>query len=299
MTYFYNLYNIKIKSNIEINDMIKLNQKEYFDLEIDSQMIKNESKVKIEPPFLYYLDKDTFYLIIRNVAIYRVSENKIYIEYSNKTNINEISLFLLGSCFAFILYKKGQLPIHASSIETKNGCVFFCGDSGVGKSTTLNAFIQKGYKMISDDVTSLSFENNKIVSYPSFPKTKIWEDTAKNFNIDISKLNKVHQEMNKYSNPIKEDFFSKNENKPYILYDLNISENNKILIEEIKGIEKIKILLKNSYRFVYVNLLKKEKNYFEQISLLADNITIKRVFRSKTYNSIKEITEILEKDFIL
>ena len=66
---------------------------------------------------------------------------------------SDIRVFLLGSCLGALLHQRGVLALHASAIETDQGAVLFMGDSGMGKSTTLQAFIKRGYKMLADDIT--------------------------------------------------------------------------------------------------------------------------------------------------
>lgn len=296
--YFYQLYNLTISSNVELIDLNKINLDTNHDIVVFSKQIDNEDELNINSHYIFNFEKDKFNMIIKDIAKYSIYNGKLVnIEYSKSSTLDEINLYLLGSCLGVLLYQRDYLPLHSSSIETTNGCVFFSGVSGMGKSTTLKSFLKKGYKMISDDLVALSFENQQIHIYPSFPRVKLWEDSANKLDIDISNLNKIHRDMNKYSKPIENEIFSNEISKPYIFYEINFTDKNDIYIEDVKGVEKINTLLKNTYRPRYITYLNKNKEHFKQISLLANKLIVKKVYRPKEINTINEFTNILEKDF--
>ena len=62
--------------------------------------------------------------------------------------------------------KKGWTPLHAGSLvpPKKNGCVFVCAPSGVGKTTLITAMLCRGWRTLGDDKILLRRENNGIVA---------------------------------------------------------------------------------------------------------------------------------------
>lgn len=48
----------------------------------------------------------------------------------------------------FLLYQRGILPLHGSTIETPQGAVMFAGVSGSGKSTLAASFHAHGYAVL-------------------------------------------------------------------------------------------------------------------------------------------------------
>lgn len=297
--YTYKLYNFIVKSNIEIIDLQEVEYSSDIDINIFSKEIENEKILDINDFNDYKFEDQKFTLIVQNVAKYNVfNGNLINIEYSKNATSDEINLYLLGSCLGVILYQRGYLPIHASAIETNKGSVFFSGDSGMGKSTTLKAFLNKGYKMVSDDVVALEFDkNNEIIIYPSFPRTKIWQDAADKLNINTEKLNRISKNTDKYSLPIDLKMFSDSVLEPHIFYEINKTDKSKVYIEEVIGIDKIKLLLKNTYRPQYLEYLNNKKEHFKQISKLAESIKVKKIYRPENIDSISELVQILENDF--
>ena len=294
----YILYDLKIESDISISDLNTSESFEQPDIIINSSELSSEELYLLDEKSLV-LNSESFYFAISNIATYHVTDKKyIEIKYHPSATEQEISLYLLGSCIGAVLFQNGYLPLHASSIYTEKGCVLFTGDSGAGKSTTLNAFIQKGYKMVTDDVSAMKVKDNNLEMYSSFPRAKIWKDTTEKLNIDSTQLKKIHRDMDKYSRPISDIDFHNETSKPYILYEINKYDKDDILIEEIFGLEKIKILINNTYRNYYLEKIGNRKEHFKQITMLEKLIKVKRIYRPENKNCISEFVDILEKDFM-
>lgn len=293
----YNIYNLKILSEISLSDIKETQFEDKEDIKIilekytGNPELLNNTSLKFE--------NNEFEMIQKDIGIFNISENTIKVIYSEKTTNEEISLFVLGTCIGYLLYKNDYLPIHGSSIYTDKGAVFFIGNSGHGKSTLLNTFISKNYKMISDDIIGLKEINNQMNIYSSFPRTKIWKDTAEKLNIETNNLNKIHRDLDKFSFPIPENLFFDSITKPYIVYDLIPYDKDKIIIENISNkAEIIKSLYINTYRLSLMNNLFKHQLQFNIITKLAGLIKFRRVYRPKNYNNIIELSDLIEKDFL-
>ena len=66
-----------------------------------------------------------------------------------------ISDLLTGWCAGGLLLQREVLALHAASIDTPAGAVTFCGDSGVGKSTLVGLLLQRGLRVIDDNIAAL------------------------------------------------------------------------------------------------------------------------------------------------
>jgi hypothetical protein len=67
---------------------------------------------------------------------------------------------VLARCFTdrvlpAVLRQRGLLVLHANAVATDGGVIVIGGESGTGKSTTLAALLDRGCRMLSDDVTAL------------------------------------------------------------------------------------------------------------------------------------------------
>lgn len=68
---------------------------------------------------------------------------------------------LLGPVMGWLLHMRGFFVLHASAAEHKGCSVAFLGDKGAGKSTTGSAFLQQGWRLITDDLLAISAEDGR------------------------------------------------------------------------------------------------------------------------------------------
>jgi hypothetical protein len=116
-----------------------------------------------------------FLLTVDKIARYYVVDGKsITIEPFVNADMDEVRLFLLGSAFGALIHQRGLLPFHGSSLKIGNSAIILSGLSGAGKSTLAAAFRQKGYQILSDDVSVISFLNDQIpIVHPGYPQMKL------------------------------------------------------------------------------------------------------------------------------
>jgi hypothetical protein len=92
-------------------------------------------------------------LNIDGVARFLIQDGKeIIVERAAEGDDDSLRLFLLSSALGALLQQRGILTLHSSAIEVEGGCVGFLGSSGVGKSTLAAALLQRGYRLLTDDI---------------------------------------------------------------------------------------------------------------------------------------------------
>jgi hypothetical protein len=89
---------------------------------------------------------------------------------------------LTDQVLAAVLRHRGLLVLHANAVETSDGVIVIGGESGTGKSTTLAALLDRGCRMLSDDVTALrpSGTPGSVEVLPGAAQTHLTEDAAEN-----------------------------------------------------------------------------------------------------------------------
>ena len=86
---------------------------------------------------------------------------------------------LLGEIFAALLRQRGLLVLHACAIAGRGGAVCIMGESGWGKSTLAEAFRQRGYDLLTDDVAAFDMESGeRPLVIPSYPQIRLRDDSA-------------------------------------------------------------------------------------------------------------------------
>lgn len=86
---------------------------------------------------------------------------------------------VLGMGVSIAGFRRGFLPIHASSILTESGCVAFAGPSGAGKSTLAASLIERGLELFTDDLCLLQCEAaGKPFVGRGVPELRLWYDAV-------------------------------------------------------------------------------------------------------------------------
>ena len=141
--FFYWAYGLEIKSELEFPEMFPYAIKKA-DVEIKfgvvQEQLNSQDVVAKEKFFL----SNTEYLIHLPICSFYIKEGcSITIELKENADMPSVRLFLLTNAMAAILHQRKKVALHAGAIQTQNGLVVICGDSGAGKSTTISAMRQR------------------------------------------------------------------------------------------------------------------------------------------------------------
>ncbi|XPV69515.1 MAG: hypothetical protein ACNI25_02845 [Halarcobacter sp.] len=297
--YHYKAFNLHFQTPFICPELIEIEENNNLEKVIVkySKFAKNLSKNLVDENRYYQSNENEYLLDIKDIARFLIRNgNEILIEQKGNLPIETLRLYLFGSAIGALLHQRKAFPFHASGIVTSKGVILFCGDSGAGKSTTLQAFLKKGYKKISDDTISMFYDENKkqIMCVPSYPQSKIWQNTADIFNHDTNDLRQIHKDFNKFALPTH-DKFEDRVLPLYTIYELNIHEEDSLKIEKINlNTEKLNTIIYNTYRYYYLDKLPQRKNHFDLSLKIAKSIDIYIIYRPKEKNSLDEIIKNIE-----
>lgn len=181
-------------------------------------------------------EHQAMYLDWAGVASFSASGGNELVVSPVASEANIISLFTVSEALGLILFQKGYFLLHASSVAVGDEAWCFMGMPGAGKSSTAAAFIKAGCRLLSDDLTAITFnESGHPVIIPAYPQLKIWEKTVNGLHYDQSDLEPVSEGVNKFAYqprgqfsaravPLKKVFFlHRARNKP-ALQPMNVAE---------------------------------------------------------------------------
>ena len=115
-----------------------------------------------------------------DVALFEISGGReIVVEELREVEDDVIRGRLLGEIFAALLRQRGLLVLHACAVVGRGGAVCLIGESGWGKSTLAEAFRQRGYALLTDDVAAIEVAAGEApLVVPSYPQIRLREDAA-------------------------------------------------------------------------------------------------------------------------
>ncbi len=242
--------------------------------------------------------ENQFLLRLAHVARFWVKNGQqIVIQPAPGSEDSEVRLFLLGTCLGVLLHQRGILALHASAIETSRGAVLFTGPSGIGKSTAMAAFLKKGYRMLSDDVTGILLDKeNRPIVLPAMPRTKLWADSARHLGHDLNTLPRLRSGEEKFGLAVPQQFA----HNPVILsniYQLSTSEIDVLEIKALDNLVGFQVLLNNTYREFYLDGREKRAAHIRMATRAAAYAQVSLVSRNKSLLRLDDMIELIEADF--
>jgi len=233
--------------------------------------------------FEYNISDHEFAFKVKNIVHYYANSGRqIVVEPIGEIkNKRDIRLYILATVMAAILMQRRLMPLHSSAISYHGELYCICGDSGVGKTTTISYLSNKGYDIFSDDILVLNKDKeNDITANASYPMIKLWGDTLEKMN-DSRYSNKsfpIMPGMDKYG-----FFFHKrfNTNRLTIkkIFIIKKQECRDIFIKEIKGFDAFTSLMKQIYRPMLIQSNSLKQLCFLMISNLARESKIYEIIR--------------------
>jgi len=237
-------------------------------------------------------------LDIEDVARFMVSDGReIIVDPYPGADEHDVRVFLLGTCFGALLHQRGALVLHASGINTEGGAVLFAGASGAGKSTLLAEMMRLGYKMMVDDVSAIyqAGDGDGLVVMPSYPRTRMWADTAEEFAIDTSELQRTRSHMNKFERQLPDQFWGRPAKLRHIFL-LTRSDEDGISLDRIPPLQAVPVIVNNTYRKLFVDAFGIRQNHFKLASQIAGQVPLTHVIRPTTTFQVEELAQMVLAD---
>ncbi|HER63305.1 MAG TPA: hypothetical protein ENO11_04945, partial [Desulfobacteraceae bacterium] len=243
----YKVYGLVIDSEISLPELI-MEKNKAPDVFIKLGMVPDQLEKPLGSGVLYEAGEDDFIFRLDNVARYRVREGRFITIQANKNAApEEVRLFLLGSVMGALLHQRGMLALHGSAVVKNNRATIITGVSSAGKSSLAAGLYEKGYAILSDDITVINTGDASIPAVsPGIPHLKLWKDVLIYMNEGKS-LERIRPRMEKYKKPVKQIGPDTNTKLCRIIV-LATKNTPGFTMEEIRGAKKFSLLRSHTYR---------------------------------------------------
>lgn len=209
--------------------------------------------------------------------------------------MEEIKLYVLGSCIGAVLYQRRVVPLHGSGINVNGKGILLTGEPGAGKSTVAAVLYKRGYNILADDVTAIIFDALKEpLINPSYPYQKLWEDAIVRIGIMDEKkaLYQISNGLYKFSVRSGADF-DDNPIPIRTIFEIIPSDVENIIFEEVKGAGKFNVVMKNTYRKLLAEAMELREWHFSQCVNIANMIDVYRIVRPRDKHMENEIADLI------
>jgi len=294
MYFNYLVYGKHLSSEIELPALLKL--EEHISLSAECLILKKGRLTSRKNSY----GANQAYMEIENMAKFMIqSGREITVEILNEKLMEEIFMYIYNRCIPIALFQKKIFPIHGSGILLKNNkAVLFSAPSGVGKSTMMTFFAQKGYQIFTDDSSILRYETDKIGVSASYPMVRLWQNSivAQKFFRESDKQN-IIQNCDKFAFNFHQKFISNEVELAGIVF-LNC-EGEKFKIRRLEKTDIFYQLMINTYCSTIIFEMGLQKEVFRQMSLMADTIRAWEAIRPEGIDTFSLFTELIEKEIIV
>ncbi len=211
----------------------------------------------------------------------------------------DLRALLLCSPMGGLLHQRGLLPLHASAIATPRGAVVFMGNSGRGKSTLAAHFAQHGFRVLTDDIAVIRFdEAGRPLAEPGLPQFKLWPNSVSELGEAAENLPRLRPQMEKRALAFPDSFCR----EPLPLARLYALEADNqwpdIRLQPQPVLDRMRLLLDHTYRAQYLPGLGIQKAHFQSLSRVAAAVPVVRVSRPDDGKfRLAELADKLASDF--
>lgn len=231
---------------------------------------------------------------VPGLAIFAATNgNTILISPDTGADEDKMRLYILGTCMGAILLQRKILPLHGSAIVIDDKAYAFVGLSGHGKSTLASAFLQQGYRLLTDDVIAVTLDHRGVpyVS-PAYPQQKLWQESLDVFGMDSNRFHPLFDRETKYAIPVSAQFA---ESKLPLsgIFEIMKTDGHDCEIHAVHKLERLPLLYRHTYRNLFLYYSGLTKWHFEFTARMAGSIDVYRLQRPQNKLTVHRLTEMV------
>lgn len=237
------------------------------------------------------------YYYLEGVGKFLVCEGReVIVDPSSNAYERTVRLCLLGPIVALLLHQRGELVLHASTVDVGGNAISFMGGQGWGKSTLAAAVHVRGYGMLADDVTAIHMDSSKPMAIPAYPQLKLWPNSIIALGHTPEALPVLHPDFTKRALRVTSGFavMPSPLKRVYV-----IAAGPHVEVEPLSPQESLIELLRHSYAARFGNHLLEATGiatHFMHCARLAQNISVFRFRRPASLSLLNEHVSTLIND---
>jgi len=240
-----------------------------------------------------------FFYNVPQLARYLVSHGKdILVDIHEGSNESDAALFVL-TMFGVLLHQRGDLVLHASAIAIDGRAMIFCGPSGAGKSTLAASLMNRGLRIVSDDLCRIEFDaNGRPIVFPDGRMLKLWDDSLEYLSLSDSKDEAVRTGASKFFVHAQE--LHSNEalrvDAVYILSEAAGSSGTTII--KLDLIRSIRLLRDNAYGASLLGEMNMEERFFRDSVKMLKHVDVFSLTRPLAFSATELAFDALRAHWI-
>jgi len=219
------------------------------------------------------------------------SGKRIVVDIQRGVDPAEIQPFLLGIGLALSCYQRGLIPLNGCAVSKENIAVAILGRSGCGKSTLAAAMVNRGYKLVSDDILILDPDTGYVT--PTYPILGLWQDSIRMLGILSGHLKRMRPGLEKWSLPVQGVFHDQHCHlKSVILLSSQLATSPKISrLNSVPALAKVHSRL---YSPRLARMPGMQQRSFATCNRLIEQASVFEVNRTAERNDLNTLIDLIE-----
>jgi hypothetical protein len=200
---------------------------------------------------------------------------------------------ILGPSMGALLYQRGWLTLHASSVAVGNEAVAFMGERGWGKSTMAAYMCARGHRLVSDDVAAIWVDAaGSPEVYPGYPQLKLWPEAAASLGEDPEMLPRLDPITERRARRITRRFHA----EPLPLRRIYVLGGGESFdIQPLGAQEALVELIRHTYGRELFQALD-TRAHFLKCATVANDVPIFSLKRPYSLSALPELAQLVEED---
>lgn len=286
--YSYYTYGLGIHSEIPLPEFIDSDVEGDVLIRLENSDLAPRFAKFSRPYFKFGIDETI--ISLEGVGTFLIQKGReIIIIPDHESDIRRIRRYIVGTVMAILLYQRGYLVLHASSVKFNEHAVAFLGTAGSGKSSLAAAFHTIGYGIITDDVSVVDMNNKRPIVYPGFPQIRLGSEAADAVGVNDDARVLLDDDDNKFIYRVDHGFTD----TPLPLWRIYIlEEHEKIGIEPLSAQSAVIELVRYSLPTRWVQL--KDANHFFQCVNFAKAVPAYSLKRNSTIQTLPMFARVVD-----
>lgn len=226
------------------------------------------------------------------VRIGLVDGRQIMVDPAPGISAAELQTWLLGPALGIICHQRGVIPLHACAIRAGDRGLAITGHSGAGKSTTAAALVQRGHRLLADDV--LVMDPQTVVAHPCFPAVKLWDSSRSALVINQAGQQPVARKVGKWHVPMLGAFDPQPCALAAIVHLRADPAALRPMLTRYSAVQAVAVLDAMTYRPYLAGALHRRQHVLSAAARLAAQVPVWQLVRTPDFADLPVMLDMLE-----